>query len=136
MKILLFLCCFHFFVHAKAQNMDFSGTWSGILTQSGSLLADIYEFSIELKQGENGNISGTSKIRINEQGDYGVLSLKVRADILSVSIYEIKVIEQDIHAGFYWCIKYYILRYNVVTEGFSGDWNTTSLDRRVELEVL
>lgn len=121
---LLYLCGT---AQVNAQNMDFSGTWTGILTQAAGGLSDIYEFSLTIQQDKNGNLSGTSKIRISEAGDYGVLSLKGKAEALNVTIYEIKVVEQNIRTEAYWCIKYYSLRYDAINESLSGNWGTTSV---------
>lgn len=115
--IFLLICKFSF-----AQSIDFSGTWIGILRQDAGGLNDIYEFSIILNQDKNGNLTGTSLIRIEDTKEYAVISLKGKATSQGVVIQEIKVIEQAIRSNAYWCIKDYTLKYNPVGESLSGPW--------------
>jgi outer membrane protein OmpA-like peptidoglycan-associated protein len=117
---IIFLLLVHEF--SLAQSIDFSGTWIGILRQDAGGLNDIYEFSIILNQDKNGNLTGTSLIRIEDTKEYAVISLKGKATAQGVVIQEIKVIEQSIRSNAYWCIKDYTLKYNPVRESLSGPW--------------
>lgn len=116
--VFLFLMC----NPLLAQKIDFSGAWIGILHQDAGGINDIYEFSIILNQDKNGNLTGTSLIRIEDTKEYAVISLKGKATSQGVVIQEIKVIEQSIRSNAYWCIKDYTLKYNSVRESLSGPW--------------
>ncbi len=106
-----------------AQSVDFSGAWIGILRQEAGGLNDIYEFSIILDQDKNGNLTGTSLIRIEDTKEYAVISLTGKATPQGVVIQEIKVIEQSIRTHAYWCIKNYTLKYNPTRELLYGPWS-------------
>jgi outer membrane protein OmpA-like peptidoglycan-associated protein len=106
-----------------AQSIDFSGVWIGILRQEAGGLNDIYEFSIILDQDKNGNLTGTSLIRIEDTKEYAVISLIGKATLQGIVIQEIRVIEQSIRTHAYWCIKNYTLRYNPTRESLSGPWS-------------
>ncbi|GAB4184069.1 MAG: hypothetical protein OHK0057_13080 [Thermoflexibacter sp.] len=105
-----------------SQKIDFSGAWIGILRQDAGGINDIYEFSIILNQDKNGNLTGTSLIRIEDTKEHAVISLKGKVTSQGVAIQEIKVIEQSIRSNAYWCIKDYTLKYNPVRESLSGPW--------------
>ncbi len=110
-------------IHSFAQNTDFGGDWIGILRQNDGGLAEIYEFSITITQDKNGNLSGTSKIHVNDARDYGIMSLTGKANAKGVSIQEHAVLAQTIRTSFYWCIKNYTLKYDPTTESLSGSWS-------------
>jgi outer membrane protein OmpA-like peptidoglycan-associated protein len=120
-RYLLFFLLFSF-TKSFAQQPDFSGDWIGILRQEGGALSEIYEFSISITQDKNGNLTGISKIHINDARDYGIMSLKGKASPKGISVQELKVEEQTIRTNFYWCIKNYILKYDHNTETLSGNW--------------
>ncbi len=120
----LFFCCFHtIFAQKTAALPDFSGHWTGILRQDAGGLASEYVFAVTLTQDKNGKLSGSSKIELNLEGEYGVITLQGTAHATSVEIVEEEVIEKKIRADSYWCIKSYLLFFDSKQQALTGKWS-------------
>ncbi len=108
---------------------NFEGRWIGILKQEPGGLASEYTFSVTLTQDKNAKLSGSSKIEINLEGEYGIISLEGTATPTGINITEKKVVEKKLKANSYWYIKSYNLFYDNNLQTLAGVWSANGDDK-------
>lgn len=111
---------------------DFAGTWEGLLYQDTGGYSPAYHFQLVIYRVDNNQVAGTAQIKIGDSSRenlngiddsyYGVMRFtgEFRAGVLYIS--DQTIVENDVMAGWEWCLKDYQLTVNRDTLG--GDWQS------------